>query len=277
MFRQVQKAEYWQGVHEAGGIPASNPLRILAYHSIADLSDNYKLRQYGIPPKIFRHQLDTMLQFGFRFVTPSEVIRFLQGIGGLPRQAVLLTFDDGYKDLLDTVLPILSERRIPAAVFIVSNWIGRTNDWDQALGGGQLDLLNIDELLQLEQAGIEIGAHSRTHRILKSLPAEELTDEIWGSITDLEAIGVQSPQLFAYPYGEYDEKSLVAVREAGIKAAFTIDPGLVKSGQDPFRIPRNEILRSDTGWKFWHKVFLTGYLERYFVTTQASSETKGVQ
>jgi hypothetical protein len=94
--------------------------------------------------------------------------------------------------------------------------------------------------------------------LLTKIQADELPDEIGGSISDLEAMGLKRPQFFAYPYGELDSRIRQAAEEAGAKAAFTVDLGLVRPGQDPLALPRVEILRSDTGWKFWRKIILAG-------------------
>src|SRR5215216_470139 len=228
LFREVKRAEYWRGVFDAGGIPSRHPLRILAYHAIADLQGVAVLEQYGVPPKMFEHQLELLLRAGFRFVSATEVIRFLQRTGGLPRRAVLLTFDDGYEDLLDIVLPILKEKRIPAVVFAVSNCLGKTNEWDLSIQAGQHRLLDADGLRKLAEVGIEIGAHSRTHPLLTSLSSEDLNKEVLGSVEELELLGLGRPRLFAYPYGDFDDRVRRIVEEAGLKGAFTIDPGLMR-------------------------------------------------
>ena len=257
-FHQLRKAEYWQGVQENGGIPRPQPLRILAYHAIADLSGLPILEEFGVPPHVFRQQVEWLLRHGFHFVTAAEVIRFLQGTGGLPRKAILLTFDDCYADLLECALPILKEFRIPAVAFAVSGCLGGYNEWDRKFGAGQRRLLDARGLFTLANAGIEIGAHSRNHRSLPQLHGNELAAEIDGSISDLERIGLKRPYLFAYPYGESNSKVREAAQAAGLKAAFTVNPGTVQPGQDPFDIPRIEILRSDTLWNFWRKVVIAG-------------------
>jgi peptidoglycan/xylan/chitin deacetylase (PgdA/CDA1 family) len=58
----------------------------------------------------------------------------LAGARPLPRRGVLLSFGDGYRDLLTTVGPLLRERGVPAVVFAVSSGLGATNSWDTAIG-----------------------------------------------------------------------------------------------------------------------------------------------
>jgi peptidoglycan/xylan/chitin deacetylase (PgdA/CDA1 family)/GT2 family glycosyltransferase len=260
LFFETRAAEYWRGVWEAGGIPRLRPLRVLVYHAIADLSRSPVLAPYGVSPDVFRRQLDTLLHAGFQFVDADEFVRFLYGHGGLPRRALLLTFDDCYEDLLDIALPILEERRIPAVAFAVTGRLGGTNDWDEAIGAPQLRLLDTNGLRKLAEKGIEIGGHSRTHRLLTRLPTKELSEEIAGSGTDLEKLGLARPRLFAYPYGECDHRVQRAAQEAGLQAAFTVHPNRVRPGQNPYQIPRIEILRGDVGWKLRWKIAIAGRL-----------------
>ena len=266
LFFEIRRMEYWRGVREAGGMPQNRPVRVLAYHAIADLAGAPVYEPYGIPPELFRRQLATLKRFGFRFVEVDEFLRYMRGESGVPRGALLLTFDDGYAELLDVVLPILNELAIPAVVFAVSERLGGTNDWDVALGAPQLRLMDADALHRLAESGIEIGAHSRTHPFLTRVSKNQLHAEIAGSVADLEAIGLARPRLFAYPHGEWNQTVKQAAREAGLQAGFTIDPNLSRSNQDPYQIPRIEILRQDVGWKFLYKVVVAGLWTRLPLT-----------
>ena len=243
-FRRVRTAEYWRGVREAGGIPRPRPLRVLAYHAIADLAGDPVLERYAVPAERFREQLETLRRAGYTLVRPEEVVRFLQGRGGLPRRPVLLTFDDAYENL-----PLLAG----AVTFAVSGRLGGVNEWDLKRGATTLRLLDAGELREISSRGIEVGAHSRTHPDLTRV--EKLDEEIAGSRQDLAEIGL-SPRLFAYPYGKEDERVRSAVQRAGFVAAFTVAPGRVRPGQDPFRLPRIEVTRNDRGWRFLLKVAL---------------------
>jgi glycosyltransferase involved in cell wall biosynthesis/peptidoglycan/xylan/chitin deacetylase (PgdA/CDA1 family) len=265
--------EYWNGVREAGGVPCVRAVRVLAYHAIADLVGASVLESYAVPPDVFRRQLDTLQRAGCKFVSADEFLRFLQGRGGMPRRALLLTFDDCYQDLLDVVSPILEERRIPAIAFAVSGFLGLTNVWDEAIGAPRLRLLNEEGLRKLAAGGVEIGAHSRSHRPLTSSSSDELSEEIAGSIDDLENIGLNRPRLFAYPYGDWDEKVQRAIQKADLEAAFTVDRGIVRSGQSPYNVPRIEILRQDVGWKFLWKLATAGWSRLFPISSLWSKKS----
>jgi peptidoglycan/xylan/chitin deacetylase (PgdA/CDA1 family)/GT2 family glycosyltransferase len=256
LFRKARDVEYWRGVREGGGIPRPRPLRVLCWHAVADLAGDRILAPYGVPSDLFRRQLALLERTGWRFVGPNEALRFLEGRGGLPRRPALLTFDDGYVDLASAALPILAERRAPAVAFAVSGRLGGSNEWDQKIGAGALPLLDAAGLREVAAAGVEIGAHSRTHPILTRVPDETLVPEVAGSAQDLAAAGLPRPRLFAYPHGVTDERVCRAVREAGFAAAFTVDAGCVRPGDDPYRLPRIEVLRNDSGLRLLLKMTL---------------------
>jgi peptidoglycan/xylan/chitin deacetylase (PgdA/CDA1 family)/GT2 family glycosyltransferase len=254
VFSYVRDGQYWRGVYDAGGIPSYARLRVLAYHAIADLAGAPLLEPYGVPPRVFARQLDLLQRLGFHFVSAEEALRSLEGRGGLPRRAVLLTFDDCYEDLLHAALPILEHLGIPAVAFAVSGHVGGSNAWDQAIGAPGLRLLDVEGLQELARRGIEIGAHSRSHCALPGLSDLALDQEIAGSVDDLEAEGLVKPRLFAYPYGECDERVTTATARAGLRAAFTIAPGRIDRRSARHRLPRIEVLRSDVGLRFLLKV-----------------------
>jgi GT2 family glycosyltransferase/peptidoglycan/xylan/chitin deacetylase (PgdA/CDA1 family) len=250
-FFRVRNLELFRGIREAGGRPRQRSVRILCYHAIADLQGAPVIEPYGVPPSEFRRQL-RLLERHFRFISPDEFARYLRG-GGVPSRAVLLTFDDCFRDLFVDALPLLREFRVPALAFAVTGKVGGSYDWDEALGAPRLPLVDDGELVVAAEQ-LMIGSHTRTHRMLNRLPADALADEIDGSIADLEALGLPRPQFLAYPFGEHGPAVREAAREAGLLGAFTVEGGRVRPQGERYAIPRAEILRSDTGWRFVWKV-----------------------
>jgi peptidoglycan/xylan/chitin deacetylase (PgdA/CDA1 family)/GT2 family glycosyltransferase len=246
LFFRMRDLEYWRGVEAAGGFPRNDTtLRILCYHAVRDLSGAAVVSEYGLPARQLRRQLHALRRAGFRFVSLEEVLAWLDG-GGLPRRPVLVTFDDGYVDLASEALPVLTAAGVPAVVFAVSARLGGTNSWDEAIGAPSLQLLDARGLAELLPRGVDVGLHGRTHRPLRAVPADELEQETRGAAEELVAQGLPMPRVFSYPHGEHDEAARSAVREAGMKAAFTVRPGRVtRSGAERYALPRIEILRSD--------------------------------
>jgi peptidoglycan/xylan/chitin deacetylase (PgdA/CDA1 family) len=256
-FLKVRRLEYWKGVRRAGGFAGRRPVRVLCYHSISEVGEG-ALRDYGVRPSDFRRQIRLLEMTGFRFIGASDFLRYLRAEDEPTTRTVLLTFDDCYQDLVDAALPILEERRIPAVAFAVSGLVGLTNAWDEDVGAPSLRLAGAEGLRRLQAAGVVIGSHSRTHTLLTRAWGQRLADEVAGSVADLEELGLRGPLLLAYPHGESDEAVERMAAEAGYRAAFTVTPGLVHPGDNPFRIARLEVLRGDAGWRFLWKVALAG-------------------
>jgi peptidoglycan/xylan/chitin deacetylase (PgdA/CDA1 family) len=235
---------------------------VLCFHSLNDLAGSPVIEEYGVPAAQFRRQLRVLRRAGFRFVTPEEVLRSVERRGGLPRRPLLVTFDDCYVDLLAAGAPILRDEQVPAVAFAVAGLVGGGNDWDTALGAPPLRLLDADGLRALERSGIEIGVHGGTHRPLTALTDDELVEETSGAATALAALGLSPPRIFAYPHGEHDERVRRRVAAAAFRAAFTVEPGLVRSGApDRYALHRVEVLRRDgDGVRLLAKVALAGRL-----------------
>jgi GT2 family glycosyltransferase/peptidoglycan/xylan/chitin deacetylase (PgdA/CDA1 family) len=254
VFFRVRNLEYFKGVRVAGGIPAAHAVRVFCYHAVADLRGAPVYEPYGIPPKRFRRQLG-LLSRCLRFIDAAEFERYLRG-AGVPRRAALLTFDDCYQDLAEVALPVLQELSIPALAFAVSERVGGTSDWDAQIGAPRLRLADAAALRGLASARVTIGAHTRTHRTLTRVPADELSAELEGSAGDLEQLGLARPTFVAYPYGAHNGEVRQAAAAAGFAGAFTTEPGLVRPGRDAYAIPRIEILRNDGWWRFAWKAVL---------------------
>jgi peptidoglycan/xylan/chitin deacetylase (PgdA/CDA1 family) len=89
---------------------AARSLAVLAYHEIRDRER-------------FAWQLDH-LRRATSPVSVRDVIRAAEGGIGLPQRAVLVTFDDGHRDVLEVAMPMLRERGMPAVAFVVSGLVG---------------------------------------------------------------------------------------------------------------------------------------------------------
>ncbi len=111
-----------------------NRLTVLAYHRVTDPNvpgfDTFK-PNVSATPAAFAAQMDFISQH-FNVVSIGEVLAWLQGSQALPDYPALITFDDGYLDNLDYALPILQQRNLPAIIFLVTDYIGKTSPfyWD---------------------------------------------------------------------------------------------------------------------------------------------------
>lgn len=117
--------------------------------------------------------------------------------------------------------------------------------------------LTAEEIRRLAQGGVvEVGAHTREHPVLSSLPIAMQRDEIRGSKIRLEEILGHSVTSFAYPYGtrsDYTAETIELVREAGYDHACSNFEGLVQHDTDPWQLPRF-LVRNWDGEEFARKL-----------------------
>ena len=162
---------------------------ILTYHSLDDSGS-----VISTPPSLFSRQMEYLAASGIPVLPLNEAVA--------RPGSVALTFDDGFGNLADRAFPVLDRYKLPATVFVVSDYCGGRNDWPSQPAGSvpTLPLLGWEDLAGLPP-GLSIGAHTATHPDLRTLAAEECEREMRTSRDAVEQrLGTRAPW-FAYPYG----------------------------------------------------------------------------
>jgi peptidoglycan/xylan/chitin deacetylase (PgdA/CDA1 family) len=213
---------------------------VLMYHDVAPHRPGSRLNGWRVLPEDFARQLKLLAQSGYRGVS----LRDLLDRPDAPKKRVVLTFDDGYVGVLTRALPLLVARGFTATVFVVSAKLGGVNDWDGETPGAAL--ITADGVRALAAAGIEIGSHGATHRPLTELSDADLAAEVEGSKAALEAVTGAPVVSFCYPYGNFDDRVVAAVRDAGYRAATVIRGGISPDLSDPFRLKRIAVRGTNT-------------------------------
>ncbi|MBI2033036.1 MAG: polysaccharide deacetylase family protein [Candidatus Levybacteria bacterium] len=183
---------------------------ILIYHYVEIVTDkNDTIRQsMNIQPAILEKQITTLQDAGYTFITPSNIGKMLNGKKEIPKKAVILSFDDGYRDFYTDVLPILKRKQAKAIAYIVP---GKLN---------QINYLFSWQLHEIYGSGlVEIGAHTVHHMNLKGISYMTAKYEIEESKTMLENMLYIPILSFAYPYGAFDSQAILLVKEAGFTTA----------------------------------------------------------
>jgi glycosyltransferase involved in cell wall biosynthesis len=199
-------------------------LPVLLYHHVGPARPGIN-SEWSISTEQFEQQMRLLKRAGYETILPSEWLDWLREGKPLPKNPVLITFDDAYADTADFALPVLYRSGMKAAVYVVTGRVGGTNTWDESQGSGTLYLMSADQIRQWANQGVEFGAHSRTHADLKKLSPEEAETEVAGSRLDLEAI-VAAPILsFAYPFGEQTD-AVRAIVGRSFDLAFGSEEGL---------------------------------------------------
>jgi len=225
----------WRNLQRARACHA--PVMVLFYHRVADNHPN----PWTISTRMFERQV-RWLRSRFDLVSLAEAQRRLRS-GQNDRACVSITFDDGYADNCAHALPLLLERRIPCTYFVTTGHIlGKQPFAHDVARGEPLAPNTPEEIRELAAAGVEIGAHTRTHADLGSLDDDRrLGDEIIGSKLDLEQLIGKPVRYFAFPYGQHANMSRRAMRmalDSGYEAVCSAYGGFNFPGDDPLHLQR---------------------------------------
>jgi peptidoglycan/xylan/chitin deacetylase (PgdA/CDA1 family) len=196
------------------------PIAILFYHRVAD----HHINPWTISRRHFVQHLD-WLQENFDVVSLAEAQRRVRS-GFNDRPSVAITFDDGYSENCEFAIPELVRRQMPVTYFVVSQSIAGgipfAHDQRQHV---PLAPNTLSQVRDMHRAGIEIGAHTRTHKDIGRISSpEELAEELLGSIRELESWGLGPIRYFSFPYGLPANTSQAAVdllASAGIEGFCT--------------------------------------------------------
>ncbi len=196
------------------------PVAILFYHRVADRHPN----PWTISRRDFVRHLD-WLQDNFDIVSLSEAQSRIRS-GTNRRPTISLTFDDGYAENCDFAIPELLRRRLSATYFVVSQAVAEGRPFaHDALEHLDIPPNTVSEIRDMQRAGIEVAAHTRSHRDIGQITSgTELADETLGSIKEIESWGVGPVQFFSFPYGMPSNTSQAAVDlllRSGIKGFCT--------------------------------------------------------
>jgi peptidoglycan/xylan/chitin deacetylase (PgdA/CDA1 family) len=248
---------------------------VLCYHGIRTTDDSTPFSDLHVTTSTFEQHC-RLIADACDPVSLAEFREARQSGRPLPPRSVMVSFDDGYRSVLDDALPILERYAIPAVVFVSAEPVlNGQHFWFDALCRREGEAavataralpyetwrvlvdsletpaveteshrpLTLAELKRLAASPfIEIGAHTMTHPTLALTPIEEQRREIAGCRTALERVLERSVSAFAYPYGnpstDYTSETVGAVRDARFDVAFTTGGSYATTGCEPLEIPR---------------------------------------
>jgi len=245
VYRAIGEAVSGAGaLDSAFGWDADRTLRVLMYHKVNDLWPN----PTTVPTAVFDEQMSLLGQLGYAAVSLDAVLQHYLRRAPLPPKAVLLTFDDGYRDNLENALPILQRHGYPAVLFVPIGFLDDTrplpHEESLRLLGISNETVDWDELAALEAGGVRIESHGIGHKPLSELEPAEATREIALSKLRLEERLGREVEAFAFVKGslaDYRPEHASLVQQAGYKLAFTSVSGANTSSSDRFRLRRYNV------------------------------------
>jgi peptidoglycan/xylan/chitin deacetylase (PgdA/CDA1 family) len=202
------------------------PTRVVYYHIVGPLIENGASGEASdagamiTPVEQLEAHVEMLLGLGYRFATAGELAR-LWSESEPPRGIAVLTFDDGWRDALTLVAPLLTRLGIRATFFICPEGFGRRFP----RYGDDAAVLSADEARALHDAGMELASHTYSHPDLRALSDADLRCELASSRGAVEALTGEACLTLAYPTGRHDERVERAAEAAGYELAFTAHPG----------------------------------------------------
>lgn len=228
--KDVQRAENTatEDSHKTDG------LAICMYHFVYDKDDPPKdLNNNFIEVHALEEELQYLVENEYYFPTWEEVRQYVNGDLLLPEKSVVLTFDDGAYSFLDIGVPLFEKYQIPVTSFLIANIDGKekvekyaseymtfqSHSYNMHRGGGNIGHGGIFPVMSHDDAVADL----------------EKSIEIAGN-----------KDAFAYPYGDYNDSCIQAVKDAGFKCAVTTEYGRAKPGDNPLTLPRIRMLKGQS-------------------------------
>lgn len=218
-------------------------LPIIMYHEVKPC----KACKDAILPEELEEDLRYLAREGYHPVTMTQVIDYVYSGAELPENPIVLSFDDGYRNNYQYVLPLLQKFQVQ----IVLSIIGKStmdfskypcSDCEYAyVTWDQLNEMLDTGLVEVQNHTYDLHEYSLRGRIGCTRMAGETEEEyeklLMGDIGGLQQLIAQNtgrtPNTFAYPYGKRSETTDAVLKKMGFQATLTCDYGVSILTRDP--------------------------------------------
>ncbi|EFD81589.1 polysaccharide deacetylase [Fusobacterium animalis D11] len=227
---------------------------VIMYHRVINNPENEGVYGTYIYEDMFKKHLQYLKDKNYTVITFKD----LDKIGWRnrfekDRKYIILTFDDGYKDNYDLAFPILKEFNFKATIFLMGSLT--YNEWDVKAGGERkFSLMSVEMIKEMQDYGIEFGAHTFNHPKINTLSNEEIEHQIVDVKKPLEEKIGKEIITFAYPYGILNDYAKEMAKKAGYTFALATDSGSVCLSDDLYQIRRIAIFPNTNLFSFKRKV-----------------------
>jgi len=221
-------------VHSAQGRRAA----VIVYHAIGRVERNAARWNGFIRPERFAEQMAYLAEH--RRVVDLDALFEPDPSPGPPRVAI--TFDDGYRSVLEHAVPVLRERGFPATIFVPTKWIGTHNTWDDPSDVSH-ELMTGEELVELDRAGFSVETHGHAHIDYARSDPRTVEADVRSAVERLTELLGRQPRYLAYPYGRATAAAAAEAARLGLRGAFGLDRPLGPFGD--FALRRVPIVPAD--------------------------------
>ena len=221
-------------------------ISILMYHQVGDFASMKTHRANYCDHRRFASQMGFLKRVGYEVLDLDQALACLRSERPTPKRAVVLTFDDAYRNFLDYALPVLRRHGFPATVYAISGWLGKRAEWFAKDPERPIpDLMTGAQLREIRAAGMTVGSHTAQHPKLAETCPGRRREELTGSKSALEDLLGEEVGHLCYPYGSFDLDSVRAAAEAGYASATTCLRGAAGPMDHPLALPRKAISFGD--------------------------------
>ena len=176
----------------------------------------------------FESHLSEFIKEKYNILSLEYIVDTIINDGELPDNVIGISVDDADKSFYEVGWPLFKKHNIPVTLFVTTGTIANNNK----------SYLNWDQIRELKDEGVKIGAHSHTHAHMPDITLEEAKKEI--EISNkifLNEIG-EIPSLFAFPYGETNSELMNLIKDYKFKVAFGQHSGVINEMSDMYYLPR---------------------------------------
>ena len=230
----------------AGSLPA---ITILCYHRFGSRPSSMT-----VTPQAFEAQMAYLATHGYTVVSLERLPAYLEGREPIPRKAVVITIDDGYRSTYEVAYPVLRRYKFPATVFLYTDFVGAG------------DALTWPQMKEMTASGlIDMQPHSKTHANLIARQGDErearyrerIRREVEVPVDLLKSqLGVPS-LVYAFPYGDVNDVVVGELRAKGVKLGVTVTPGANAFFAPPYMLRRTMVYGGDDIEAFKSKLVTT--------------------
>ncbi len=176
----------------------------------------------------FDAHIDELTNKKYSIKSLEFIIDTIINDGDLSENTIGISVDDADKSFYEQGWPKFKHNGIPVTLFVNTSTIQKNNK----------NYLNWDQIRELRDEGVSIGAHSHSHYHMSELSIEEVKKEIEISNNIfLKELG-KIPPLFAFPYGEANKKIISLLKEYKFKVAFGQHSGVINETSNLYYLPR---------------------------------------
>jgi peptidoglycan/xylan/chitin deacetylase (PgdA/CDA1 family) len=202
---------------------------VVTYHAVGECSSDDDPYELFISAERFEAQMAWLARHR-AVVSLADIVRGTHPRG---RSSVAITFDDGYRNVLQVAVPIMRRYGLTATMFVPTNYIGGTNSWLEP-SSCDFDIMTADEIKELDSLGVSVESHGHGHLDYAQTSAAEVRADVMTSNDVLEETLGRRPRYLAYPFGTYSDEAASAVASCGIEGAFSLE----RPHRGPFGIER---------------------------------------